>query len=93
MTKFTKVIKEMHDNNDFFDIDYNDLLNNFDTNDTDEKEKTSMQLSLVNVAFVDAVRGDVSRPKFIDRILTIFRKEFIEDIKMRGEEFKKDESI
>lgn len=93
MTKFTRAIKEIIDNNDFFDIDYNDLLNNFDTNDTEEKEKTSMQLSLVNIAFLDAVRGDVSRPKFIDRILTIFRKEFIEDIKMRGEEFKNNESI
>lgn len=93
MTKFTRAIKEIHDNNDFFDIDYNDLLNNFDTNDTEEKEKTSVQLSLVNIAFVDFIRGDVSRPKFIDRILTIFRKEFIEDIKMRGEEFKNNESI
>jgi hypothetical protein len=97
VTKFTKTIKEIHDNNEFFDIDYNDLLNNFDTNDIEEKEKTSMQLSVVNIAFLDAVRGDVSRPKFIDRILTIFRKEFIDDIKYRqvveGEEFKGNESV
>ena len=99
--KFTKSIKEIHDNNEFFDIDYNDLLNNFDTNDTDEKEKTSIQLSVVNIAFIDFIRGDVSRPRFIDRILTIFRKEFIDDIKMRehqdddeeGEVFKKNESV
>jgi hypothetical protein len=56
-----------------------------------------MQLSVVNIAFLDAVRGDVSRPKFIDRILTIFRKEFIDDIKYRqvveGEEFKGNESV
>lgn len=96
MTKFNKIIKEIHDNSDFFDIDYGDLINNFDTNDTDEKEKTNLQLSLVNIAFLDAVRGDISRPKFIDRILTIFRKEFIEDIKMRSsekEDFKNDESL
>jgi hypothetical protein len=94
LTKFTKTIKEIHDNNEFFDIDYNDLLNNFDTNDTDEKEKTSMQLSVVNIAFIDFVRGPISRPRYLDQILTIFRKEFIEDIKYRkGEEFKDHESV
>ena len=84
--KFNKVIKEMHENNDFFDIDYNDLLNNFDTNDTDEKEKTSMQLSLVNIAFIDFIRGPISRPRFMDQLITIFRKEYIEDIKNRTAE-------
>ena len=97
MTKFTKAIKEIHDNNDFFDIDYQDILNNFDTNDTDEKEKTSMQLSLVNIAFLDAIRGPISRPKYLDKIISIYRNEFIEDIKMRGDEekegFKNNESI
>jgi len=77
------MIKDIVDNSDFFEIDYQDLINNFDTNDTDEKDRLNLQLSLVNVAFVDAVRGDISRPKFIDRILTIFRREMIEDIKNR----------
>jgi hypothetical protein len=81
--KFNKMIKDIVDNSDFFEIDYQDLINNFDTNDTDEKDRCNLQLSLTNVAFVDAVRGDISRPKFIDRLLTIFRKEMISDIKNR----------
>lgn len=82
--KFNKAIKDIYDNNDFFNIDYGDVINNFDTNDLDEKEIVNMRLSLVNIAFIDSIRGDISRPKFIDRILTIFRQEFIEDAKMRN---------
>lgn len=82
--KFNKAIKDITvDNQDFFNLDYEDILRNFDTDDTDNKVRVSMDLSEVNVAFLDSVRGDISRPKFIDRILTIFRKEFIEDIKNR----------
>ena len=81
--KFNKTIKEIHESNDFFNIDYDDVLRNFDTDDTEKKVRVSMDLSEVNVAFVDSTRGDISRPKYIDRILTIFRKEFIEDIKNR----------
>ena len=84
--RFQKNIKEIQDNTDFFDIDYDDLLANFDTNqDTDEKVRLNLQLSLVNVAFMDAIRGDITRPKFIDRIISIYRKEWIEDIKYRVE--------
>lgn len=84
MTKFTKNIKEIQENNDFFGIDYNDLLENFDeNNETDEKDGVSMQLSVVNIAFLDSIRGPISRPKFIDRLLTIYRREFLEDIKSR----------
>ena len=84
--KFNKAIKDITvDNQDFFNLDYEDILRNFDTDDTDNKVRVSMDLSEVNVAFIDSVRGDISRPKFIDRILTIFRKEFIEDIKNRNE--------
>lgn len=85
MVKFHKNIKEIQDNSDFFDIDYDDLLQNFDTNDTDEKVKLNMQFSLVNIAFVDAIRGDITRPKFIDRILTIYRNEWINDLRYRTE--------
>jgi hypothetical protein len=81
--KFNKVIKEIQDNNEFFDIDYKDLLANFDTDDIEEKVKVGMDLSLVNVAFVDSVRGEISRPRFINKILTIFRKEFLDDIRYR----------
>ena len=81
--KFNKTIKEIQENNDFFDIDYEDLLANFDTDDIDEKVALSIRYSVVNIAFVDAVRGDIPRPKFIDKLLTIFRKEFIEDIRFR----------
>ena len=77
------MIKEIHEHSDFFDIDYKDLIDNFDTDDTEEKEKLSLQLSLVNVAFLDNIRGDISRPRFIDRILTIFRREMLEDVKNR----------
>lgn len=88
--KFHKNIKEIQENSDFFDIDYDDLLQNFDTNDTDEKVRLNLQLSLVNVAFMDAIRGDISRPKFIDRILTIYRKEWIDDLRYRTENNKKE---
>lgn len=83
MIKFNKTIREIQDNNEFFNIDYEDVLRNFDTDDDEEKVTVSMKLSLVNVAFLDAVRGDISRPRFIDRLLTIFRTEFINDIKFR----------
>ena len=63
LTRFTKSIKEIHDNNEFFDIDYKDLLKNFDTDESDDKEKCIMQLSLVNVAFVDSIRGDNFSPQ------------------------------
>lgn len=93
MIKFDKTIKDIIENNDFFGIDYQDLLDNFDAhNETDEKVKVAMQLSLVNIAFIDAVRGDISRPKFIDRILTIFRREFIGDVTDRIPEEKYNES-
>jgi hypothetical protein len=81
--KFNKTIKDIQDNSEFFDIDYNDVLNNFDTDDTDEKDMISMRLSVVNIAFIDAVRGDITRPKFVDRLITIFRKEFLDDIRYR----------
>lgn len=81
--RFNKTIKEIHDNSDFFDIDYNDILQNFDNDDTEDKVKVTMQLSLVNVAFLDAIRGDISRPKYIDRLISIFRKEFLDDIRYR----------
>ncbi len=84
MTKFTRNIKEIQDNNEFFDFDYNDLLENFDTNnETDEKDNVSFQLSVINIAFIDSIRGPISRPKFIDRLLTGYRREWIEDIKAR----------
>ena len=87
MTKFSKNIKELQDSNEFFNFDYKDLVENFDTNseinNNDEKVQISPQLSLINVAFVDFVRGDISRPKFIDRILTIYRREFVNDVKYR----------
>lgn len=89
--KFNKMIKDIVDNNEFFGIDYQDLINNFDTTDEDdEKDRLNLQLSLINVAFIDNVRGPVSRPKYIDRILTVYRREMIEDIKNRlpEEEFK-----
>ena len=90
--RFQKNIKEIQDNTDFFDIDYDDLLANFDTNqDTDEKVRLNLQLSLVNVAFMDSIRGDITRPKFIDRIITIYRKEWIEDLRYRIS--KEDENI
>jgi hypothetical protein len=76
------MIKEIHENSDFFEIDYTDVLNNFDTDDTEEKVKMSLQLSLVNVAFLDATRGMISRPRFLDKIISIYRKEFLEDIKV-----------
>lgn len=85
------MIKDIVDNNEFFGIDYQDLINNFDTTDEDdEKDRLNLQLSLINVAFIDNVRGPVSRPKYIDRILTVYRREMIEDIKNRlpEEEFK-----
>jgi hypothetical protein len=83
--KFNKTIREIQDNNDFFNIDYEDVLKNFDVDvdDNDEKVNMSMKLSLVNVAFVDAIRGIISRPKFIDKILDIYRHEWIEDLKYR----------
>lgn len=81
--KFNKTIKDIQDNSDFFDIDYNDLLQNFDTDDLSKKVNVTFSLSLTNVAFIDSVRGDITRPKFVDRLLTIFRKEFIEDIRYR----------
>lgn len=90
MGRFDKIIKEIHDNNDFFEIDYNDVLNNFDTDELDEKVKVSMQLSLVNVAFLDAIRGLISRPRFLDKIISIYRKEFLEDVKYRVENDNKD---
>ena len=84
MTKFTRNIKEIQDNNEFFDFDYNDILENFDTNnETDEKDNVSFQLSVINIAFIDSIRGPISRPKFIDRLLTGYRREWIEDIKNR----------
>ena len=84
-TKFTKNIKEIQDSNEFFGIDYEDLVQNFDRNNETEDEKVgvSMQLSLVNIAFLDSIRGPISRPKFLDRILTIYRREFIDDVKIR----------
>ena len=83
--KFNKTIREIQDNNDFFNIDYEDVLKNFDVDvdDNDEKVNVSMKLSIVNVAFVDAIRGIISRPKFIDKILDIYRHEWIEDLKYR----------
>ena len=91
MTKFTRNIKEIQDNNEFFDFDYNDLLENFDTNnETDEKDNVSFQLSVINIAFIDSIRGPISRPKFIDRLLTGYRREWIEDIKNRLPEDLKD---
>ena len=81
--KFNKAIKDIQENNDFFNIDYEDVLRNFDTDDTDKKVKISLELSLVNVAFLDSTRGPISRPKYLDRILSIYRREFIEDIKNR----------
>lgn len=84
MTKFTRNIKEIQDNNEFFDFDYNDILENFDTNnETDEKDNVSFQLSVINIAFIDSIRGPISRPKFIDRLLTGYRREWIEDIRYR----------
>ena len=84
MTKFTKNIKEIQDN-EFFNFDYKDLVQNFDTNSelNDEKVQITPQLSLINVAFIDFIRGDISRPKFIDKILTIYRREFVNDVKYR----------
>jgi hypothetical protein len=91
LTKFSKNIKELQDSNEFFNFDYKDLVENFDTNsESDEKVQISPQLSLINVAFVDFVRGDISRPKFIDRILTIYRREFVNDVKYRLEEDNND---
>jgi len=91
LTKFTRNIKEIQDNNEFFDFDYNDLLENFDTNnETDEKDNVSFQLSVINIAFIDSIRGPISRPKFIDRLLTGYRREWIEDIKNRLPEDLKD---
>ena len=86
MTKFTKNIKEIQDN-EFFNFDYKDLVQNFDTNSElnngDEKVQITAQLSLINVAFIDFIRGDISRPKFIDKILTIYRREFVNDVRYR----------
>lgn len=91
--KFSKNIREIQDNSEFFDIDYEDVLQNFDTDDIEEKVRLNLQVSLVNVAFLDAIRGPISRPKFIDRILSIYRKEWIEDIRYRVEETNKKENI
>lgn len=93
MIRFNKTIKEVFESNDFFGIDYKDLIENFDTDDDEEKVTVSMKLSLVNVAFLDNVRGIISRPKYTDKIISIYRKEFIEDAKNRidGDE-KKNES-
>lgn len=93
--KFNKIIKEIHETNDFFNIDYEDVLENFDVDeDNDETVPVAMRLSIVNVAFLDAVRGIISRPKYLDKIISIYRKEFIEDIKNRipeeEENFNKD---
>jgi hypothetical protein len=89
MTKFTKSIKEIQDSNDFFEIDYSDILQNFDiNNETEDKVPLSMQLSLINVAFLDSIRGPISRPKFIDKLLTLYRREWIEDIRYRTNDNK-----
>ena len=94
MTKFTKNIKEVQDN-EFFNFDYKDLVQNFDTNSeiNDEKVQVSPQLSIINIAFVDFIRGDISRPKFIDKILTIYRREFVNDVKYRLEVGGNDKDI
>ena len=42
--KFNKTIKEIFETNDFFDIDYKDLIENFDTDDDEEKVNVSMKL-------------------------------------------------
>lgn len=81
--KFNKAIKGIHENNEFFNIDYDDVVKSFDTDDNEEKVMVSMRLSLVNVAFLDSVRGIISRPRYVDRILDIYRNEFIEDVKNR----------
>ena len=87
MTKFTKNIKEIQDTNDLFEIDYKDLIQNFDiNNETDEKVQITLGLSIVNVAFLDSIRGPISRPKFLDKIITIYRREFVNDIKYRLED-------
>jgi hypothetical protein len=94
LTKFTKSIKEIQDSNDFFEIDYSDILQNFDTNnETEDKVSLSMQLSLINVAFLDSIRGPISRPKFIDKLLTLYRREWIEDIRYRGSDKDNKENI
>lgn len=87
--KFDRAIKDIYESNDFFKIDYEDLLENFDTDDTDEKEKIGLSLSVVNIAFVDSVRGLISRPRYINEILSIYRKEFIEDVRNRLPEKEK----
>ncbi len=84
MTKFTRNIREIQNDNEFFDFDYDDILENFDRdNETDDKADVSFQLSVINIAFIDSIRGPISRPKFIDRLLTGYRREWIEDIKAR----------
>ena len=89
MTKFTKNIKEIQDSNEFFDIDYKDLIQNFDiNNETEDKVGISLQLSLINVAFLDSIRGPISRPKFLDKIITLYRREWIDDIRYRVNDIK-----
>ena len=93
MTKFAKNIKEIQDNSEFFDIDYKDLLQNFDINNevNDEKVQITLSLSLINVAFLDSIRGPISRPRFLDKILTLYRREWIEDIRYRIKDESKEE--
>lgn len=76
--KFTKIIKNIKENNDFFNIDYNDLIHNFSKDDEESgRDKVTMELTIQNLAFVDSIRGDIPRNRFIDKLLTNFRHEFI----------------
>lgn len=79
--RFTQAIESIKENNEFFNIDYNDLLTNFDRDIDTGKEKVTLSLTIQNIAFIDFVRGDISRTKFLDKIITIFRNEFVESVK------------
>lgn len=92
--RFTNAIANIKENNEFFNIDYNDLISNFDKDIDTGKEKITMMLTIQNIAFLDFVRGDISRTKFLDKIITIFRNEFVEsvknDINNEGDKLKND---
>lgn len=81
MRKFQKIIKDIKEDNEFFNIDYEDIINNFSEDNKEAgTERLSVSLDIQNIAFMDSIRGDYPRNKFINRIISVFRKEFVESV-------------